>query len=177
MGYPVLGADPGFKHCGVSVVDASTGRLLRALTLDLGEEPLRWRCRLFPQLDALHAEFGIRGVGTESPVFLYGAVKKKSDQPGERQFINQRSTVGIFGSAILIEAWAASHGIPFTHARPMAIKQFACLRTGEPFDYHKPPQKAAMVRMAAAAAGEDFGCHHAADAYFAGLALYSSIAA
>jgi len=171
---------------GVCVVDIRSGAILDARTMDLGEEPLRWRVRLFPQLDDLHQRFALRGVASESPVILYGARKKNSGpacaacghaRDSERDFVNQKSMVGIFGSALLVETWAAANGLPFQHVRPMAIKEFACVRSGEPFQYGKPPTKAAMVRMVETVSGSALASHHAADAYFAALTLYSVCAA
>ena len=178
--------DPGFRHCGIVVVDARDGMLHHTETLDLGDDAMLWRSRLFSRLDDFHARFTLRGIGSESPVILYGALKKhqgtkcascgRSDQ-GERDFVNAKSTVGIFGSALLAECWASLHGLPFQHCRPMSIKQYACLRSREPFNYTKPPTKAQMVKMAAAVSGSTLVDHHSADAYFAALSMYSSRAA
>jgi hypothetical protein len=168
-------------------VDTATARLIHAETMDLGDEPMRWRGNLFPRLDALHEEHRFEAIGSESPVILYGALKKGGggkpcatcghSQDQERQFINQRSSIGIFGSVLLLDTWASLRGIPFQHARPMVIKEFACLRAQEPFVYGRPPSKAQMVAMVEKVSGVEIGCHHAADAYFAALTVYSSVAA
>ena len=182
----VLGTDPGYRSLGTAIVNTATGALLHAETMDLGDEPMRWRQRLFPRLDALLEEHRFTAIGSESPVVLHGAMKKGDNKPcaacgrsanSERAFVNTMSSVGIFGSVLLLEAWGDSNGIPLQHARPMVIKEFACLRAREPFNYAKPPQKAQMVRMAEAVSGGELGCHHAADAYFAALTVYSALAA
>lgn len=180
----VLGCDPGYKNFGVAVVDLGAMQVLHSETICLGDDRWRWGPTLWSALDRVIAARAVDFVALEQPQVVHDRWTRRTRSRSRRlsgeQTVSAASTLGLWGSALLLERWAFMSGIRMLPpVDPTAIKMDAAWRAGEAqkFDRRNQPKKGDMARFHEALFGSRAGNDHEADAALAALAASCSVEA
>lgn len=172
----VLGNDPGYVNCGFAVAAMPERRLLHASGEFLTRDRWLWGSRIDAILTDLHARFGIEAAVMEEPQVIHEA-GASARRRGRKTTVSPDSTIGLWGSGLLIHDWCRRHGIKtLAPIQPLALKRQAAALAGSKRDWRKgDPTKAEMKAYAETLFGVEFDNDHAADAALAIVVGYHSV--
>ena len=163
----ILGVDPGYRNLGLSIVeitaDGKGAKVLFSQNVSVGKAtaPMMFTKFLWPRLVAMHEEYGIDAVASETPPFIMGQIK---------------TTAFLWAVGSIIVAWAHSAGVPFKHASPLSLKRGVCRALDIPWDRKLIPKKKDVktaVRKLTGGAGS--ASSHEDDATLAAILMFSEV--
>lgn len=162
----VLGADPGFRHLGLAVVEFSeTGAapvVLWSQDVYVGDadHPERYAPMLVPYLENVYGEWSFTAVAAETPPMIQKNLKTSC--------MLQRT----FG---VVDGWAAARGIPVQYRSPVNLKAAARRLLGitDAKENSKGMMRAACEHILG---GKALRTSHENDALFAAWAVHGGLA-
>ena len=162
----VLGVDPGYRNLGLSIVeisgDGKKAKVLYSKNVSVGKAtaPMMFTKFLWPRLVALHKEYGIEAVASETPPFIMGQIK---------------TTAFLWAVGSIIVAWAHNEGVPFKHASPISLKRGVCRALELPWDRKFIPKKKDVKAAVRRITGDCGSTSHEDDATLAAILMFSEV--